>query len=129
MIAHYTQAAMVAANRRLAAPAGVDSIPTSAMQEDHVSMAWAAARKLRQSLDNLRRVLTVELTIAARALDLRAPLASAAGTGAARKALRAAVPRPGGGDRWLSPELAAAEKLVADGAVITAVQAAIGALE
>ena len=53
MIAHYTQAAMVAENRRLASPASVDSLPTSAMQEDHVSMGWGAARKLRQSVANL----------------------------------------------------------------------------
>ena len=60
MIAQYTQAAMVAENRRLAVPAGVDSLPTSAMQEDHVSMGWGAARKLRVALDNLRRILAVE---------------------------------------------------------------------
>ena len=66
MIAQYTQAAMVAENRRLAAPAAVDSLPTSAMQEDHVSMGWGAARKLRLSIDNLRRILAVELTCATR---------------------------------------------------------------
>ena len=66
MIAHYTQAAMVAENRRLAAPASVDSLPTSAMQEDHVSMGWGAARKLRRSVDNLRRILAVELMCAGR---------------------------------------------------------------
>ncbi|MGH2955047.1 MAG: histidine ammonia-lyase, partial [Solirubrobacterales bacterium] len=80
MIAQYTQAAMVAENRRLAAPASVDSVPTSAMQEDHVSMAWAAARKLRVALANLARIVTVEIVCAARALELRAPLAPAPGT-------------------------------------------------
>ena len=60
MIAQYTQAAMVAENRRLAVPASVDSLPTSAMQEDHVSMGWGAARKLRAALGNLRRILAVE---------------------------------------------------------------------
>ena len=79
MIAQYTQAAMVAENRRLAAPARVDSLPTSAMQEDHVSMGWGAARKLRTVVANLRRILAVELTCAARGLDLRAPLAPGAG--------------------------------------------------
>jgi histidine ammonia-lyase len=127
MIAHYTQAAMVAENRRLSAPASVDSVPTSAMQEDHVSMAWGAARKLRQSLDNLRRIIAVELTAAARGLDLRAPLEPAVGTAAARDALRAEVPGPGG-DRWLAPELAAAEALVGGGAVLAAVEAATGEL-
>jgi len=126
MIAQYTQAALVAENRRLAAPASVDSIPTSAMQEDHVSMGWSAARKLRTVLANLTRIVAVELTCAARAIDLRAPLRPAAGTGAALAALRSAVPGPGG-DRWLAPELAAAERLTADG-VLTAVEAEIGEL-
>ncbi len=128
MIAHYTQAAMVAENRRLAVPAGTDSLPTSAMQEDHVSMGWGAARKLRAALANLTRILAVELTCAARALDLRAPLEPAAGTGAARDAIRAAVAGPGP-DRWLAPELARAEGLVAGGDVVTAVEQAIGGLQ
>jgi histidine ammonia-lyase len=127
MIAQYTQAALVAENRRLAAPAGVDSIPTSAMQEDHVSMGWSAARKLRTVLANLTRIVAVELTCAARAIDLRAPLQPAAGTAAAVAALRAEVPGPGG-DRWLAPELGAAERLTADG-VLAAVEAEIGELE
>jgi histidine ammonia-lyase len=74
MLAQYTQAAMVAENRRLAAPASVDSLPTSAMQEDHVSMGWGAARKLRRSIANLTRIVAVELVCAARAVELRAPL-------------------------------------------------------
>jgi histidine ammonia-lyase len=128
MLAQYTQAAMVAENRRLAAPASVDSLPTSAMQEDHVSLGWSAARKLRASLANLGRVLAVELTCAARALDLRSPLAPAAGTGAALAAVRAAgIPGPGA-DRWLSPELAAAERLIASGELLAAVERAIGGL-
>ena len=92
MLAHYTQAAMVAENRRLCVPASADSLPTSAMQEDHVSMGWGAARKLRTVLANLGRILAVELTCAARALDLRAPLEPAAGTAAALAAVRAAIP-------------------------------------
>jgi histidine ammonia-lyase len=127
MLAGYTQAALVAENRRLAAPASVDSLPTSAMQEDHVSMGWGAARKLRQSVANLTRILTVELTCAARALDLRAPLAPARGTAAALSLLRSRVPGPGP-DRYLSQELAAAEELVRSGAVLDAVEAAIGPL-
>jgi histidine ammonia-lyase len=128
MLAHYTQAAMVAENRRLAVPASTDSLPTSAMQEDHVSMGWAAARKLRTVVANLGRILAVELTCAARALDLRAPLAPAAGTTAARDAVRALVAGPGP-DRFLAPELAEVEALVAKGAVLDAVEAAIGSLE
>jgi histidine ammonia-lyase len=128
MIAHYTQAAMVAENRRLAAPASVDSLPTSAMQEDHVSMGWGAARKLRQVVANLGRVLAVELLCAARALELRAPLRPAAGTDAARGALRSVVAGPGA-DRWLGPELALAERLVTGGEVLERVETAVGALE
>jgi len=128
MLAHYTQAAMVAENRRLCVPAGSDSLPTSAMQEDHVSMGWGAARKLRTVVSNLGRILAVELACGSRALDLRAPLEPGAGTAAARAAVRAAIPGPGP-DRWLSPELASAEALVTSGAVVDAVEAAIGALE
>src|SRR5581483_1193932 len=91
MIAHYTAAALVAENRRLAAPASVDSLPTSAMQEDHVSMGWAAARKLRVVLTNLSRILAVELVTAARAVDLRAPLAPAPGTAAAVDAVERVI--------------------------------------
>jgi histidine ammonia-lyase len=128
MLAQYTQAAMVAENRRLAVPASTDSLPTSAMQEDHVSMGWGAARKLRTVVANLTRILAVELTCAARALDLRAPLEPGAGTAAARDAVRAAVPGPGP-DRFLAPELAEVERLVASGVAVEAVESAIGGLE
>jgi histidine ammonia-lyase len=127
MLAGYTQAALVAENRRLAAPASVDSLPTSAMQEDHVSMGWGAARKLRLAVANLRRIVAVELTCAARALDLRAPLAPAPGTAAALSVVRSRVDGPGP-DRFVSPELAAVEELVRSGAVVAAVQEAIGPL-
>jgi histidine ammonia-lyase len=128
MIAQYTQAAMVAENRRLASPASVGSLPTSAMQEDHVSMGWSAARKLRTALANLARILAVELVCAARGLELRAPLLPAAGTAAALAAVRAAGVAGDGPDRWLSPELAAAERLVLSGGVLGAVESAIGQL-
>jgi histidine ammonia-lyase len=127
MIAQYTQAAMVAANRRLAAPASVDSLPTSAMQEDHVSMGWGAARKLRLSVANLARILAVELVCAGHGIDLRAPLAPGAGTGAALRALRTRVAGPGP-DRRLAPDLAAVEELIASGGLLGAVEAEIGAL-
>lgn len=128
MIAQYTQASIVTELKRLAAPASVDSIPSSAMQEDHVSMGWNAARKLRRSVDGLARVLGIELLTAARALDLRAPLAAAPGTDAARRALRAVVAGPGP-DRWLSPEIEAAYELVAAGALVSAVEDVVGELE
>jgi histidine ammonia-lyase len=127
MLAGYTQAALVAENRRLAAPASVDSLPTSAMQEDHVSMGWGAARKLRLCIANLGRVLAVEVACAARALDLRAPLRPGPGTAAAVAAVRSRVPGPGP-DRFLSPELAAVEELVRSGALIDPVERAIGPL-
>jgi histidine ammonia-lyase len=127
MIAQYTQAALVAENRRLASPASVGSLPTSAMQEDHVSMGWAAARKLRTSLRNLGRILAVELTCAAHGLDLRAPLLPGPGGAAALSAVRARIDGPGA-DRRLAPDLAAAEELVATGAVQDAVEAAVGAM-
>jgi histidine ammonia-lyase len=127
MLAQYAQAAMVAENRRLAAPASVDSLPTSAMQEDHVSMGWGAARKLRSVVANLTRILAIELTCAARGLDLRAPLRPAPGTGAALAAIRSVVSGPGP-DRFLAPELAAVEDLVRDGALLAAVQERAGAL-
>jgi len=127
MLSQYTQAAMVAENRRLAAPASVDSLPTSAMQEDHVSMGWAAARKLRTVIANLRRILAVELTAGARGLELRAPLEPARGTGAALGALRNAVPGTGP-DRWLAPELAAVERLIESGEPLAAVEREVGAL-
>jgi histidine ammonia-lyase len=127
MIAQYTQAAMVAENKRLAAPASVDSIPTSAMQEDHVSMGWGAARKLRAALANLRRILAIELVAAARGIELRAPLQPSPASAAALAELRTAVPGPGA-DRFLSPELAAAEDLLRGGRLTDAVSAVVGQL-
>ncbi|MFI6480385.1 histidine ammonia-lyase [Nonomuraea sp. NPDC050663] len=127
MIAQYTQAAIVSEMKRLAAPASVDSIPSSAMQEDHVSMGWGAARKLRRSVDGLTRVLAVEILTAARALDLRAPLAPAPATAAVVSALRETIPGPGT-DRYLAPEIESAVRLVADGVVVSAVESVTGPL-
>jgi histidine ammonia-lyase len=125
MIAQYTQAGLVSEMKRLAVPASVDSIPSSAMQEDHVSMGWAAGRKLRRAVDALARVLAVEAMAAARALDLRGPLQPAPGTAAARQALRVSVPGAGP-DRFLAPDIQAATDLVASGAVLAAVEAEVG---
>lgn len=113
MIGQYTAASMCAENRRLAAPASVDSLPTSGMQEDHVSMAWGAVRKLRKVVDNVRRILAIELVIGARAVDLRAPLEPAAATATVIAALRDVVAGPGP-DRVLAPELTAAETFLRD---------------
>ncbi len=127
MIAQYTAAGIVSELKRLAAPASVDSIPSSAMQEDHVSMGWHAARKLRRAVDGLSRVLAVEVLTAARGIDLRAPLRPGPGTGAAVAALREVVDGPGP-DRLLSPEIEATVDLVASGRLRAAVEAAVGGL-
>ena len=111
MIGHYTAAAMASEKKRLAVPASVDSLPTSAMQEDHVSMAWLAVRKLRKVLDNVRRILAVEYTCAARAIDLRHPLKPSPATAALHALLREEVDGPGP-DRYLSPELQKAEAIL-----------------
>ncbi len=102
MIAQYTQAGIVSELKRLAAPASADSIPSSAMQEDHVSMGWNAARKLRKAVDGLAQVIAIEILTAARALDLRTPLRPGPATGAVVAKLREAVPPPGP-DRYLAP--------------------------
>jgi histidine ammonia-lyase len=127
MIAQYTAAALVAENRRLAVPASADSIPTSAMQEDHVSMGWAAGRKLRTALANLAQILAVELVVAARALDFRQPLRPSPATGAVVARVRGEVEGPGP-DRFVAPELAAAERLIRSGAAVAAAEDVIGTL-
>ena len=114
MIAQYTQAALVSENKRLAVPASVDSIPSSAMQEDHVSMGWSAARKLRSAVGNLAKIISIEYLTAARALDLRAPLQPAPVTKKAVDLLRKTAGGPGP-DRFLAPDLAAAEAVVVSG--------------
>jgi histidine ammonia-lyase len=120
MIAQYTAAGIVSELKRLAVPASVDSIPSSAMQEDHVSMGWAAARKLRRAVDGLTRVLAVEILTAARALDLRAPLHPAVPTAAVRDAIRAAGVDGPGPDRHLAPEIETVVGLVSNGSLLTA---------
>jgi len=127
MIAQYAQAAIVSELKRLAAPSSVDSIPSSAMQEDHVSMGWSGARKLRRAVDGLTRVLAVEVLTAARGIRLRAPLQPAAATGAVVALLEASPGSPGhpGPDRFLAPEIETVVALVASGAVVAAAQSAL----
>ncbi|WP_193596627.1 histidine ammonia-lyase [Microbacterium sp. YJN-G] len=117
MIAQYAAAGIVSELKRLAAPASVDSIPSSAMQEDHVSMGWAAARKLCRAIDGLTRVLAIEIVTGARALDLRAPLQAGPATGAVRDLVRTVAAGPGP-DHFLSPDLEAVTELVRSGAVL-----------
>ncbi len=121
MIAQYTQAALVSENKRLASPASVDSIPSSAMQEDHVSMGWSAARKLRKAVSNLTNIIAIELVTASRAIELRAPLTPSPSSAKIISALRKSVPGPGP-DRYLSPELVAAGEFVAAGNVMNALR-------
>nr|WSZ98067.1 histidine ammonia-lyase [Streptomyces sp. NBC_00857] len=128
MIAQYTQAALVSEMKRLAAPASVDSIPSSAMQEDHVSMGWSAARKLRTAVDNLTRIIAVELYAATRAIELRSGLTPAPASRAAIDALRAAGVQGPGPDRFLAPDLAAADTFVREGRLVAAVEPVTGPL-
>lgn len=128
MIAQYTQAAIVSELKRLATPASVDSIPSSAMQEDHVSMGWSGARKLRRAVDGLTRVLAIEILTAARAIDLRAPLRPAPGTGAVVRAVREHVAGPGT-DRFLAPEIDRVVALASSGALVAAAEHEIGTLQ
>ncbi|MDQ4213845.1 histidine ammonia-lyase [Microbacterium capsulatum] len=116
MIAQYAAAGIVSELKRLAVPASVDSIPSSAMQEDHVSMGWSAARKLRRAIDGLGRVLAIEILTGARALDLRAPLEAGPATGAVRDLVRTVAGGPGP-DRFLSPDMEAVTALVQSGQI------------
>ncbi|MFK3980008.1 histidine ammonia-lyase [Micromonospora sp. NPDC050397] len=127
MIAQYTAAGIVAENRRLAAPASVDSLPTSGMQEDHVSMGWAATRKLRTVLDNLTSLLAVELLAAVRGLQLRTPLTpSPAGRAAVEAMARHAGPP--GPDIFLAPVLESARTVVANRDLRTTIESHLGPL-
>ena len=113
MIAQYTAAGLVSDSKRLAVPASVDSIPSSAMQEDHVSMGWHAGRKLRKVVDNLRYVLAIELIGAARCIELRSPLKPATATASMITKLRKVVPGVGP-DTFMAPEIQAAAELLAE---------------
>lgn len=119
MIAQVTAAALVSENKQRAMPASVDSIPTSANQEDHVSMAAHGARRLLEMTRNLHAVVGVELLAAAQGMDFHAPLKSSARLEAAKAALRAKVPRLED-DRYFAPDMAAAAELVASGALADA---------
>jgi histidine ammonia-lyase len=127
MIAQYTAAAIVSELKRLAVPASVDSIPSSAMQEDHVSMGWHAARKLGTAIDGLTRVLAIEVMTAARALDLRAPLQAGPATAAVRDRVRCDIAGPGV-DRFLSPEIELVTEAVRTGAILEAAERVTGPL-
>lgn len=125
MLAQVTAAALVSENRVLAHPACVDTIPSSAGREDHVSMGMAAALKARQVVDHVRSVLAIELLCAAQALDLRRPLRSGAGVEAAHAAIRGRVPFMEE-DRELHLDIAAARAVIDDGSLLEAVRSSVG---
>ena len=128
MIPHYSAASLAEENRRLAVPASVGSLPTSAMQEDHNSLGWSAGRKLRRVLENVARILAVEALCAAQALELRAPLTPGPATGAVLRRVRREVPFKEE-DSFLAPDLEAAEALVRSGELARAAGEAVGRLE
>ena len=128
MLAQYTQAALVAENRLLSTPATVDTIPTSGSQEDHVSMGWNAALKLRRVVENTGYVLAIELMCAAQGMDHRAPLQGAAGTRAGLAATRSLI-EPLHHDRILGPEIERVfRELIASGRLADIAGQAIGGL-
>jgi histidine ammonia-lyase len=120
MIAQVTAAALVSENKQQAFPASVDSIPTSANQEDHVSMAAHGARRLGPMAANTANVIGIELLAAAQGCDFHAPLASSTSLEAARALLRQTVPHLEG-DRYMAPDMAAATSLITSGALAAAV--------
>ncbi|HEX5829422.1 MAG TPA: histidine ammonia-lyase [Gemmatimonadaceae bacterium] len=127
MIAQYTAASLVSENKVLTHPASADSIPTSANQEDHVSMGTTSARHLRQVVDHARWVVAIEVLCAAQGLDLHQPLLPGPGVHAALRAVRAHVP-PLDEDRLMQPDLHAVHALVRDGTLRRAVEAEVGQL-
>jgi histidine ammonia-lyase len=127
MMAQVTAAALVSENKVLCHPASVDSIPTEAGQEDHVSMGPIAARKARRVVRHARQVLAIEMLSACQALDLRRGPAPGRGVAAAWEAVRRRVP-PMQADRIVAPDIAAVDALLQDGTLIAAAAAAAGAL-
>ncbi|MFP4002946.1 MAG: histidine ammonia-lyase [Alphaproteobacteria bacterium] len=122
MIAEVASAALMSENKQRAAPTSVDSTPTSANQEDHVSMSCHGARRLLDMADNLERIIGIEALTAAQGVEFRAPLDTSAPLKQALKRIRESVPALGG-DRYLSPDLETAAGLVREGALIEAVGA------
>jgi histidine ammonia-lyase len=125
MIAQVTAASLVSESRGLAMPASVDSIPSSANREDHVSMGPIAARRLLDVVGNLEHVVAIEVLCAAQGIDERAPLTPGKGTFAAWQALRQVVPVLDS-DRVLYPDIHAATRLLRSGELLTAVEAGLG---
>jgi len=121
MIAEVTTAALMSENKHMAHPTVIDSTPTSANQEDHVSMAAHGARRLSKMVENLQVILGVEAMCAAQGIDFRAPLSTSAPLQRVHAALRSDVAALGD-DRYLAPDLAAAARLIATGILAEAAQ-------
>lgn len=127
MIAQVTAAALVSENKVLCHPASVDSIPSSAGREDHVSMGATSATKAARVIANARVGIAIEMMVAAQGLDVRLPLRPGAGVAAAHDAIRATVPSLTT-DRALAPDMRAITAMIVDGTIRRAVEAAVGAL-
>ncbi|MCA9001991.1 MAG: histidine ammonia-lyase [Planctomycetes bacterium] len=127
MITQYTAAALASENKPLAHPASADTVPTSANQEDHVSMGMTAVRKVRSILDNTEKILAIELLCAAQAREFHPELKAGKGAEAAHAHLRTRV-EPLREDRYLAPDLETAHQLLADGSLVAAVETAAGPL-
>jgi histidine ammonia-lyase len=128
MIPQVTAAALVSENKGRAFPASVDSIPTSANQEDHVSMATHGARRLIPMIENATAVIAIEALVAAQGCDFHAPLRSSPALEAVRNRIRAEVPTLDH-DRYLHPDIAAAIGLVTSGALVDASSIGLPELE
>jgi histidine ammonia-lyase len=124
MIAEVTSAALMSENKQMSHPASVDSTPTSANQEDHVSMACHGARRLLQMTENLFNIIGIEALAGAQGVELRGPLTTSPELQKAIRCLRAAVPALEN-DRYMAPDLAVAAKLVADGSLTGSVSAGL----
>jgi histidine ammonia-lyase len=127
MIPQYVAASLVSENKALCHPASVDTIPTSAGQEDHVSMGNAAGLKAWQVLANAERVVAIELLAGAQAVEFHAPLEPGVGSRAARELVRSRSPRVGD-DRPLADDIEAVAQSIRDGSAVTALEAELGEL-
>jgi histidine ammonia-lyase len=125
MILQYTAASLVSENKVLAHPASVDSIPTSANQEDHVSMGTIAARQAAEILENVRNVIAIEIIAAVQGIDFLAPLLPGTGTLAVCQYVRTLVAHLDD-DRILTPDVHAITACIYDGSLVAVAQKAIG---
>ena len=127
MILQYTAASLVSENKVIAHPASVDSIPTSANQEDHVSMGTIAARQAREILENVKYILSIEILGACQGIDFLAPLTPGKGTAAVHTLVRSIVPHLDE-DRILSPDIKAVYDCITDNSLLALAEKSVGSL-